>query len=166
MLIPNAMLQFVDLARENKCDFLVVASSDVGWGRGYIKKMIGLNLPVVGGWANGRCWPFSCHVCQEADWGNGLFKPVEKPEKHHGVEQVCSNGGELVVYRMDVFDKIPRPWFFGPDMVLTDRLMTEDYYFALQAHKHGVPMYVDWDCPLVHCADGMITQDGVVRVNN
>lgn len=157
---PNAMVQFVDASLQSGADFMVMASVDVGWSPDTIKRMIGHNKQVIGAWSSGRMSPFPCHVADEYDAERKLFRPVKDARARSGLERVCAVGGELTVYRMDVFKIIPRPWFFGPDSVLTDRLMTEDYHFAAQAHKHGVEIWCDWECNVIHNADGLVTDEG------
>jgi hypothetical protein len=45
-------------------------------------------------------------------------------------------------------------------MIGKDRMSTEDYFFAKQAIKYGVDMYVDWDVPVKHSVNGMRTFKG------
>jgi len=145
-------------------DFFVILSNDIAWNPNDITLLIGHNLPIVGGWASGRCHPFLCHVCDYYDSEKNAFRPVKNEDaaKRMGVEKIYAHGGEMMVIRRDVFDKIPYPWFFGPEMIGKDRLVTEDYFFAKQAMKYGVDIYVDWDVPIKHAVNGMTTHKGVL----
>ena len=160
MLTPNACKQFVDASQKWGADHMMIVSVDVGWKPDAVIRLLAHNKPVVSGWASGRTSPFRCHAANEIDVEKGKFKPVSDPENHHGLEQVKAVGGELTIYNMDVFKDIPSPWFFGPETVATGRQMSEDYFFALQAHKHGVDIYCDWDVQLRHCVDGLTTIGG------
>jgi hypothetical protein len=164
MWTPNAMKTMVEKSLEMNADFILIISVDVGWQSGDIERLINHNLDVVGGWAMGRFPPFTCHVADYIDVEKCKLRTVTNPGEHKGVEKIYGNGSELICYKADVFRKIPSPWFFGIDMVSGDRCMSEDYYFALQAKKHGIDMFVDWDVKLIHAADGLITHDGEVKV--
>ncbi|MFA5151115.1 MAG: hypothetical protein WC554_01000 [Clostridia bacterium] len=158
----NALTMIVTEYRKWEADYFVILSNDIAWNPSDIMKLINHNLPIVGGWASGRCHPFMCHVCDYYDPDKDAFRPVKNEDaiKKTGVEKIAANGGEMVIIRKDVFDKIPYPWFFGPEMIGKDRMSTEDYFFAKQAIKYGVDMYVDWDVPVKHSVNGMRTFKG------
>ena len=124
MWIPNALKLMVEKSLEMGADWIVVISSDVGWYSNDIAKLISHNLPIVGGWASGRFHPFTCHVADFIDVDTRRLRPVRNPKERRGIEEVCGNGGELIVYRADVFKTIPSPWFFGSEMVDGDRMMS------------------------------------------
>ena len=81
------------------------------------------------------------------------------------MEKIAAGGTELCVYKRSAFEKMQRPWYYGPMMLDTSngRMMTEDYHLARRAMEAGVDVYVDWNVPLVHCADGGVTVNGEVR---
>ncbi|MDD5485955.1 MAG: hypothetical protein PHW65_00110 [Dehalococcoidales bacterium] len=168
-MIQNAMPIIVKKHLEHGCDYIVGMARDVGWNPDDIKKLIAYNLPVVGGWASGRKYPFPCHVSDAYDAKSGSFRIVknEDAKQRKGVERVVANGGELVVFRRDVFEKIPYPWFCGPETYssVSQRIGTEDYFFAQQAMKYGVDIYVDWDVKLKHVIIGAYVQNGTVFVS-
>jgi hypothetical protein len=161
--VCNAMKMMVESHLKWGADFIVLLATDIAWKPDDISKLIGHNLPIVGGWASGRMPPFVCHVCDSFDENTRQFHIVQNPKERKGVEKIASNGGELQVFRRDVFEKIPSPWFMGADMFTGNRLMTEDYYFAKQAMKHGVDVFVDWDVKVSHTASGLVTYNGEIR---
>ncbi len=158
--VCNAMKQMVEKHLKWGADFIVLLATDVGWRPDDIKKLIEYNFPIVSGWASGRCAPFNCHVCDAYDKEKDAFRVVQKPMERKGVEQIVANGGELIVFRKDIFEKIPSPWFFGTEMIGKDRMSTEDYFFAKKAMQYGVDMYVDWDVKLQHATSGLKTYNG------
>ena len=144
-------------------DFIVYIATDIGWEPNDIAKLISHNLPVVCGWGSGRMPPFHCHVTDLYDPKTNRFRTIKNPAERKGVEKVVSVGGELMAFRKDVFEKIPAPWFFAPEMIRGDDFMTEDYFFAVQAQKYGVDLYVDWDVKVQHAVAGLVTYDGKLR---
>lgn len=156
--LPNAMTTMVRHALSSDADYIVMASADIAWKSGDIAKLIGHNKDVCCGWASGRTSPFRCHIADKYNEQDQTFRVIDDPQNHKGLERVAAVGGELNVYKADVFRRIPNPWFYGPDNMSIGRLMTEDYYFASQAHKHGVEIWVDWDVSLIHHVEGMATK--------
>ena len=158
--VAKALKEMVLASQRHGAKFMIWISCDVAWHPDAIKKLVDLNLPIVGGWASGRCAPFKCHVSDRYDEEKAKFRIVQNPEERKGVERVASMGGEMICFRMDVFDDIPRPWFFGKDMISDDDMMTEDYYFFKQCKERGINVFVDWDLPLYHGTSGLMTYKG------
>jgi len=160
MWVCNALKSMTEQHLAWGADFLVYLSSDITWQQDDIKKLVEHNLPIVGGWASGRCHPFHCHVCDKYYEDKKMFRTVVNPKERHGLEKIAANGGEMLVFRRDIFDKIPSPWFLGPEMCTGDRLQTEDYFFSRQCTKYGIDMWVDWDIRLRHATTGVETFNG------
>lgn len=158
--VCNAMKQMVEEYIRWDADFIVLIGNDVGWQPDDVQKLIRHNLPVVGGWASGRCHPFLCHVADIYDKEKDGFRVVVNPGERSGLEKIIANGGELLVFKKNVFEKIPPPWFFGTEMITKNGMRTEDYFFAMQCIKYGVDMYVDWDVKLEHTTTGVKTYNG------
>ena len=158
--VAKALKEMVLASQKHGAKFMIWISNDVAWNPNAIRKLTSHNLPVVGGWASGRCAPFACHVSDYYDEQKHKFHIVQNPKERSGLEQVIGMGGEMICFRMDVFDDIPRPWFFGKDMISEDDMMTEDYYFFKQCHERGINVFVDWDLPLYHAASGLMTYKG------
>jgi len=165
MWVANALNDMVKQSLEWGADWMVALGNDVGWQTDSITKLIGHNKQFIGGWANGRCHPFKCHVADYKDEEKSMYHPVEKPNEKKGLEKVAANGGEMLVFRRDVFEAIPFPWFSGKDMVNaeTGRMRTEDYFWAERCKGNGVDIWVDWDVELKHAVDGMYTEGGSLK---
>ena len=161
---PNAMTKFVNTALEIDADYLVTISSDVGWEPEAIKTLIAGDKDVATGWALGRSHPFRLHQALKYDEERKTFSvpPTKEVRDRHGWERIAATGGELVVWKADVFKRIPCDWFFGDNMQhpVTGRIMTEDYYFASRAAEYGVEIWVNWDVPLAHESAGVYTFKG------
>jgi hypothetical protein len=164
--VAKALHEMVLRSRELKADYMIWISNDVAWESDTVKKLIAHDKPVIGGWAKGRYSPFQCHVADTWSPDKNKYHIIQNPTEHHGLEKVAANGGEMLCFRMDVFDKIPEPWFFGREMVLVDKdgkateLQTEDFFFFSECRKYGVDIWVDWDAPLYHMAAGLMSYKG------
>lgn len=163
---PNACYTMVSEALKWGAKYIVIISADVGWERDDIRRMIEYRKDVIGGWAQGRFSPFVMHVAIKR---NGYHFDLAKApdENKKGIEKVCALGGELVVYDARVFSKMPEPWFFGAWMFHNEpdnyRMATEDYFFATQAERYGVEIWVDWETRLKHAVDGLFTHNGKIE---
>lgn len=163
--VCKALHEMVVRSRELKAEFMIWISNDVAWDSGAIKQLISHNKPVIGGWAKGRYDPFPLHVCDHWDEEKQKYHIVQDYKDKKGIEKVAANGGEMLCFRMDIFDKIPEPWFFGREMIIekdgkaTD-IQTEDFFFFSQCRKYGVEIWVDWNLPLFHATGGLMTYKG------
>jgi len=164
--VAKALREMVEIAKKNNAEFMIWVSNDVAWEADDIKKLVSHNVPIVGGWASGRYYPFPCHIADTWHEEKQKYHIIQNPNERKGLEKVAAIGGEMICFRMDVFKKIKSPWFFGREMIICDKdgtptdMMTEDFYFFAQARKHGVEIMVDWDVPLFHAAAGMMTYKG------
>lgn len=141
-------------------DFIVIMACDIRFGANDIAKLIGHNKDIISGISFNRMPPFRCHVADKIDVEKKMFSCIKNPENHHGLERVCSFGAELVVFKKEIFAKMPQPWFFGPDTIGPNSVMSEDYYFCFQAKKLGIEVWVDWDVQIGHLAEGLLTLNG------
>jgi len=158
----NALASMIKASLAEKVDFIVLTVGDIWFAPDTIPRLVSHNLPVVCGWATNRFHPFRCHITDKVVGKTRLWRTVARgaARAKHGLERIETFGGELVVIRRDVFEKVKYPWFFGPDMFSGDKedyRMTEDYYFCQKAKASGVELWVDWDAPVAHHVDGMVT---------
>lgn len=158
----RAKLLLTDRALKWGATHILSPSADTQWPKDAVKRLVAHDKDVVSGWGKGRFSPFHANVGDLVDIETGMFRIVQNPKERSGLERVALYG-ELQLVKAEVFQKIPRPWFFGPDMCKGDSFMTEDTYFCLQAAKCGVEVWVDWDINVVHVADGLVTDENGVR---
>lgn len=157
---PKALFGMTKSALEWGADFLFMVSADVGWNPDAVVRLVSHNVHVVGGWASGRTPPFLCHVADTYNPKTRLFRVVTHPEERRNLENVAAVGGEMVCWSRKLFSILKSPWFFGPKMIHGEVFMTEDYYMYEQCWHSSIPVYVDWDVPLYHGIDGVVTYKG------
>ncbi len=162
MMTAAAKMEMTEMALKWGATHLVMPSSDSCWPVDAVKRLIGHDKDVVSGWGSSRFHPFQINVADHVDLETMMFRMVRKDHKREGLERVALYG-ELQVYKREVFERISHPWFFGPDFIRGRTMMSEDTYFCLQAAKVGVEIWVDWDIPVIHGADGLVTENGELR---
>ena len=164
----KAMDTFAKACVDENYDIMVFACNDAGWKPDAVLQLIADDKDVVSGWSGGRFHPFGvkaftkifrdrCQMACDPD----LNKQI-KDGKKHGLERVYSVAGELQVYKVDVFRRIPYPWFSGVCNPKGEPT-TPDFAFGFKCYDAGVETYVDWDVPLKHHSAGMMTENGQLR---
>ena len=146
---------------ELNADFLVIASVDAAWSPHTISALIAHNKPIIAAPSRNRFHPFHCHVCDSFDPLTNTLHTVQDPEARKGLEQVVACGGELSVFRRDLFLTMPPPWFCDsfvhPSAPKTAPPLSQDYNLCIQAATFGIPTFTDWDFWASHYADGLVT---------
>jgi hypothetical protein len=158
--IVTAREIFVRLALDGKYDWLVMACNDGAWKPDAVERLMAHGKDIVSGWSGGRVHPFLPKIFVGIDREKCLMR--HRVGAGTGLERVYSIAGELAVYRTDVFRRISPPWFCGvnkPDGTPT----SDDFAFGMKAYDAGVETWVDWDVPLTHRVDGMVTEGGKLR---
>jgi len=97
------------------------------------------------------------------------YKPL-KLEIGTGVHRVDAMGIGIVMFKPEVFEKIPYPWFrilhLYDQESKTSLEMGEDIYFFTQCKQHNIPVHVTTDVIALHEAVSYLTPDGRVFVVN
>ena len=73
---------------------------------------------------------------------NGEFIPSEG---RTGLELVDTLGMGVTMIDVNVFNKIPKPWFHTPWDASSNKQVGEDVYFCTEARKKGFLTFVDHD---------------------
>lgn len=59
-----------------------------------------------------------------------------------GIDEVRFTGNAFLLTDMEVFDKLPKPWFAFPWLTDEEDIGTEDVYFMEKARQHGYGTFV------------------------
>jgi hypothetical protein len=159
---------FAKTAVAENYDLMVFACNDAGWKPNDVLKLIEDDKDVVSGWSGARFHPFGVKAFtkifrdrMQMGTEPDLMKQIKEGKKH-GLERVYSVAGELQVYKVEVFRKIPFPWFCG-GLNPRGEPTTADFNFGFKAYDAGVETWVDWDVPCRHHVAGMMTENGQLR---
>lgn len=74
--------------------------------------------------------------------------PRDAAATARGWQRVAMVGSALLLIDMTVFDKLPQPYFSDvyTDETQTELAYSQDCYFCRQCEKHGVNVFVNFDC--------------------
>ncbi len=140
------------------CEYLFFVDDDLVVPQDALQKLYALNLDIVGGW-----YPKKTPIPESATMisvpGSASMQPV--PHNTTGVIEVdWALTGGCTLIKMDVFKRIPYPWY------LTTAQGTEDTYFSARCREVGIKQYLDTSikCGHVDKATGdEYTFDGINR---
>jgi len=135
------------LAREQGCTHLMYMDHDVVFPGDTIDKLLAHEKPVVGATYNMRGVepPSTCVVLLDE---HGDKTPWEHLPKEPFRCEALPGGAMLV--RMDVFDKIDRPWFAIQEDETGELSMSEDVWFCNRVRAAGMEIWCDPTIPTGH----------------
>ena len=117
-----------------------------------ITRLLSHNLPVVGALVHRRYPPFDSlmlKVVEIDDKFNG-YESIDEWEEGELVE-VDATGGGCLMFNMEVFKKIPRPWFRNDRQVVEGLpAIGEDIGFCQDLKAAGYRIFVDTSVPAGH----------------
>ena len=67
-----------------------------------------------------------------------------------GLHKAWAVGMGCMLIKAQVFETLPKPWFYHEYNKTLDTFSGEDIYFCNQAYEHGIDVYVDADIKLAH----------------
>ena len=96
-------------------------------------------LPIVAANCVKRVYPLTFMALDFAG------QEVKSDDAATGIEEVMLAGNSVILIRMEVFRKVPKPWFAFPYIPAEDNFETEDYFFQRRAREAGYATFVDHD---------------------
>lgn len=131
---------------------LIMMDTDMIYHPKTITRLLSHNLPIVGALCFRRYPPFDS-IMLEAKEENGIkgYLSIDEWERDELVE-VDATGAGCIMYDMDVFRKMPDPWFkfrHDPD---TGVGIGEDIGFCQDLKAAGYRIFVDTSIPCDHLA--------------
>ncbi|MCH7775743.1 MAG: hypothetical protein IH878_04265 [Gemmatimonadetes bacterium] len=127
----------VEGALETGASHMLWLDCDMRFPPDTLTRLLAHKKPIVGANAVARNDP---HTFVATRGG----KIVRTTGDSHGLEAVDKVGLAVMLTSMEVFRKIPRPWFLF-EYVGNKNYMSEDVYFCRKAKKAGFEIYVDHD---------------------
>jgi len=146
----------VEKALESGATHLLMCDVDQVYHPKTIPTLLSRNLPVVGALVHRRYPPFDSLMMNltELDDGHNIYKSIDDWEDGELVE-VDATGCGCIMYQMDVFRKMPKPWFQyrqNPD----GTPIGEDFGFCQDLKAAGYRIFVDTSVPAGHLATMII----------
>lgn len=119
-----------------------------------ITKLLSHRLPVVGGKVCRRYPPFDPILMKLTDEGYQLIDDYAPGS----LVSVDATGTGCILYDMEVFRKLPKPWFKFQKNPENGMTIGEDIFFCQTLKKAGYDIYVDTSVEIGHLATMVITE--------
>ena len=148
--------ELIMVAQQMQCTHIWMADTDQIYPQDTLIKLLSSDLPVVAAKVHRRYPPYD-PILLRGDHGN--YKAVPEDEwKAGGLIKVDATGCGSILYKMEVFDQVPMPWF---EFHLEDTVnpIGEDVDFCQKLGRAGVPIHVDCDVKVGHMAMNVITEE-------
>ena len=146
--VEVARNQLVQTALDRNCSFIFMVDDDQGVEPGFFASAMQHlmnNRPCVIG--TPACTAGPDHkVCVFEGWGTPEHVSRQDAARRRGIEKVSNIGCACIGYNVEVFRKLPQPWFKTTfDSGHTRVIETEDCWCHRRLRHLAVDLYVDWD---------------------
>lgn len=128
----------VDKAQEAKVTHLLMIDADMVFPPDVMVRLFADDKDVVGVNYNERKHPLVSTIKLADEQGKLISKPSS--EIPGELFKVYAVGFGVVLIKMSVFDKIPKPYF---PLEHNGEFVTEDYSFAKKCHEAGIDVWCD-----------------------
>jgi hypothetical protein len=125
---------------------LIMLDTDMVYHPKTITSLLERNLPIVGGLSFRRYPPFDSIMLRHTDLG---YESINEWEEGELVE-VDATGAGCIMYDMDIFKKMPDPWFKFRTNESTGLPVGEDIGFCEDLKEAGYRIFVDTAVPSDH----------------
>jgi len=148
--IDDLRNNLVDKALEIKATHLIMMDVDQVYHPQTITRLLSHRLPIVGALVHRRYPPFDSIMLKSVEideYRNGYVSIDEW--KDGELVEVDATGGGCLMFNMEVFRKMPRPWFkasLNPD----GSVIGEDVGFCQELKAAGYRIFVDTSVPAGH----------------
>ena len=144
--LADARNSLVSQALDEGCSHLLMLDTDQVYPADTLSKLLSHGVDVCGVRVHRRWMPFD-PIFLRGDIGR--YKSVSEAEMYSGdLISVDATGTGCLLFNMDVFLKVDRPWFeFG---VNDGKPVGEDINFCSKARSAGVNIYVDTSIEVGH----------------
>lgn len=141
-------------ARQAECTHLIMLDTDMVYHEDTIFKLLSYNLPIVGALCFRRGEPFN-PLMLKGEPGN--YQCIDEWTEDELVE-VDATGTGCILFDMEVFRKMPSPWFKFK-IQKNGKPLGEDIGFCHELRKAGYTIYVDTSIPTKHLTTMEITRE-------
>jgi hypothetical protein len=141
----------VEKALAMHCTKLIMLDTDMIYHPKTITSLLARNLPVVGGLCFRRYPPFDSIMLKikEIDEHTNGYESIDEWEEGELVE-VDATGAGCIMYDMEVFKKMPFPWFKFRKQAISGLTIGEDIGFCQDLKAAGYRIFVDTSVPSDH----------------
>lgn len=146
----SARSKLVEDAFKVGASHMLWLDADMRFPRDTLTRLLAHKKPIVGANYSNRKSPHNFTASKNGE-GAGVYEIVKTMSNSKGIEPVLTMGFGVVLTSMEVFRKIPKPWFlfeYSPERTEAKGqivYMGEDCYFCRKAKRAGFQIYVDHD---------------------
>jgi hypothetical protein len=158
--IEDMRNELVKKALHSDCTHLIMMDTDQIYHEKTISRLLSHKLPIVGCLVYRRYPPFDPLMFRGSQ---GKYLGITEWEED-GLIDVDATGTGCLMFDMDIFKKLPEPWF--KEVKSEDGKVTgEDFYFCEKAREAGYEIFVDTSIPAGHLSQ-MIINEGTWKLYN
>lgn len=140
-ILAGQRVALVKDAQKEHCSHILFIDSDMTFTDDALLRLLEHDVPVVAANCAKRRVPTGPTAAMfRADGTDGA---VYTEPGQQGAERVDAVGTGFMLVNLEVFDKIPQPWFSTPWLAERGHHMGEDMFFCLQLRKAGIPILID-----------------------
>jgi hypothetical protein len=143
-LLVSQRNELVNLAQKENATHILFIDSDMRFPADLFSRMLSRNVDVVAANCPKRRMPIGPTA---GNWDPETKRKITvftRPEST-GLEVVDMVGTGVMLCRMDVFDRIEKPWFATPWVPEANNYQGEDVYFCKLLKKAGIDVHIDHD---------------------
>jgi len=130
------------IAQKKECDYILFVDDDMVFPHDTLNRLLKVNKDVVGVAANQKVLPLKTTVELRFD--------KEMPSKPFRAKSV---GTGIILIKMDVFDRIKKPWFYT-EFDLNGRMkMGQDIWFCRRIEDQYIEIWCDPTISVKHIGD-------------
>ncbi|MHB8110497.1 MAG: glycosyltransferase family protein [Syntrophorhabdaceae bacterium] len=144
----------VETALQTEATHLLMMDVDQVYDPKTVTKLLAHRLPVVGAKVCRRYPPFDPIIMKITDLG---YQPIEDYEPGSLVECDATGTG-CILYDMEVFRKLPRPWFRFQKDPANGMVIGEDIGFCQDLKTAGYRIFVDTSIEIGHLTTMIVNQ--------
>jgi len=151
----------VEKALQEGATSLLMCDVDQVYDPQTVTKLLAHNLPIVSAKVNRRYPPFDPIILRLTEEG---YKPLGIGDyKPDSLVECDATGNGCVLYSMDIFRKLPYPWFEFKKHPDTGMIIGEDVHLCQKLKETGYKIYVDTSIEIGHLTT-MIVNDATHKL--
>lgn len=137
-VLPQERHELVQAALEMDCTHILFLDADMRFPKDTIVRLLAHREPVVAANYTKRRFP-NIPVARTLDTGSPLFTLPDD----RGLVPVSTIGMGVMLVDLDVFRRLPAPWFQTGYLADTGDYVSEDVYFCALLREHGLSVLAD-----------------------
>jgi hypothetical protein len=141
-ILPRSRAGLVKRAFEIDATHLLFVDSDQTFEGDILHKLLECEKPIVACNIATKRFPANSTARVRK---NGAYVPVYTKPESEGLRQVDRVGSGIMLVEMDVFRRIPQPWFNIVWREELDDYEGEDWFFLQKCEDAGIPVFIHHD---------------------